>query len=220
MPILDRIRRIARANIESLLNRADTPESEVEAKIQELEAGATEARNALAHFAVTYKRLEKNVTDLRTACAEHQHEAEQALGKDNEAQARRALAEKIKAAERIKSLEPVLESRRETYEELKASLVAIHDQLNQARTRLMDLHARRQAADAETRLGRFLDSARGPGDLSFERLEDAVIESESCADVERDIRGSVNPPASERLRRDQQVEDELSRLKQKIMDQA
>ncbi len=216
MPILDRLRRIARANITHLLNQAETPESEVEARIQELESGAEEAKNALAKFAVAYKRLEKNVQDLHDACAEHQRQAEQALVGGDEALARRALAEKLKAVERVQMLTPGLDSRRETYDELKEALVEIHDQLNQSRTRLMDLRARRQAADAENALGRSLDRARGPEGQSFERLEDAVMQSEARVDVDREIRGSITPLESERAYRRQQVEEELALLKQKM----
>ncbi len=216
MPILDRIRRIARANITHLLNQAETPESEVEARIQELESGATDAKNALANFAVTYKRLEKNVQDLQSACAEHQRQAEQALTGGDEALARRALGEKLKAADRIQLLTPVLDSRRETYDELKEALVEIHDQLNQSRSRLVDLRARRQAADAERALGRSLDRARGADGQSFERLEDAVMQSEARVDVDREIRSSITPSDPERAYRRQQVEDELEQLKKKI----
>lgn len=216
MPILDRIRRIAHANIQHLLNQAETPEAEVEAKIKELEGGATEAKNALATFAVTYKRLEKNIKDLREEVEEHQRRAEQALAAGVEDTARRALDDKLKARDRLTRLEPVLASRRETYDELKESLVEIHDQLNRARARLMDLRSRRRASDAEKALGGVLDQARGPEDAEFERLEDAVVESESRAEVDRDIRGELNPRSVGDTLRDREVENELEEMKRRM----
>jgi phage shock protein A len=188
----------------------------VEAKIHELEAGAVEAKNALANFAVTYKRLEKNVADLQEATVKHQQRAEKALSAGDESAARRSLSEKLKATERISQLTPVLESRRETYNELKDALVEIHDQMNQARAKLMDLRARKRAAEAEQSLGRSLDTARGPDGEGFERLEDAVIESESRVEVDREIRGELNPEPLERSLREQQVDDELASLKLKL----
>jgi phage shock protein A len=216
MPILDRIRRIAQANLTQWLNQAEAPEAEVEAKIRELEAGAVEAKNALANFAVTYKRLEKNVKDLQQAAVEHQQRAEKALGEGDESTARRALSEKLKAAERMTQLTPVLESRRETYNELKDSLVEIHDQLNQARAKLMDLRARKRAAEAEQVLGHSLDQARGPNGEGCELLEDAVIASESRAEVDREMRGDLHPEPFERSLRDRQVDEELKSLKEKL----
>lgn len=220
MPILDRIRRIAHANITQWLNQAEAPEAEVEAKIRELEAGAVEAKNALANFAVTYKRIEKNLHVLENTAAEHQQRAETALSVADEATARRSLSEKLKATERISQLTPVLESRRETYNELKDALVEIHDQLNQARAKLMDLRARKRAADAEEVLGRSLSEARGPEGVGFERLEDAVLESEARVEVDRDIRGDLHPEPMERLLRDRQVDAELAALKLKLASKA
>lgn len=216
MPVLDRIRRIAQANIAQWLNQAEAPESEVEAKIQELEAGAVDGKNALANFAVTYKRLEKNIQDLRGLVADNQLRAEQELAGGDEAAARRALSDKLKASARIEELTPVLESRRATYNELKESLVELHDQLSQARARLLDLRARKRAADAEQMLGHSLDEAREPRGESFARLEDAVLESESRADVEKEIRGELSSASVDVPLRERKVEDELAALKAKI----
>jgi len=216
MPLLDRIRRIARANIQHLLNQAETPESEVEAKIKELEEGAVEAKNALASFAVTYKRLEKNVETLRASVGEHQQRAEQALQAGDESTARRALADKLKTGERLKKMTPVLESRRETYDELKDALVEIHDQLNQARARLMDLRSRRRAAEAERAMGGTLEEVRGPDGESFERMEDEVVESESQTEADRELREELTPRSVEDTLRDREVEDELEALKAKL----
>ncbi len=218
MPLLDRIRRVARANITQFLNQAETPEAEVEAKILELEEGAVEAKNALANFAVTYKRMEKNIQDLQAECDEHQNRAEHALEEGDEASARRSLADKLKSRERLLQLTPVLESRRETYDELKDALVEIHDQLNLARARLVDLRSRKLAAEAERVLGDNLDQARDPDGEAFDRLEETVSETESRVRVDHEIRGAVNPRAIMQTLRDQEVEKELLALKQKVGD--
>ncbi|MGA0332568.1 MAG: PspA/IM30 family protein [Kiritimatiellia bacterium] len=216
MPILERIRRIAQANLTQWLNQAEAPEAEVEAKIRELESGALEAKNALANFAVTYKRLEKNVKDLQQACDMQQQRAEQALSEGDEAAARRALSEKLKASERIAQLTPVLESRRETYNELKDSLVEIHDQLNQTRAKLMDLRARKRAAEAEKALGQSLDQARAPGDSGFARLEESVMASESRVEVDREIRSDLSHEPLERSLRERRIDEELKSLQEKL----
>ncbi len=189
MAILDRIRRIARANITQWLNLAETPESEVAAKITELEGAGVEAKNALASFAVAYKRMEKTVRDLEESRDGWQQRAQASLLAGDEDGARRALSEKLRADERRQQLLPVLESRRQTYDELKENLVGIHDQLNQARARLMDLRARKRAALAEQAMGRSLENMPGTGERLFERLEEDVLEQESRAEIDRDLRG-------------------------------
>ncbi|MCC5842753.1 MAG: PspA/IM30 family protein [Verrucomicrobia bacterium] len=216
MAILERIRRIAKGNITQWLNQVETPEAEVLAKITELENASTEAKNALAGFAVTYKRLEKNLDSLRASRDDLAARAEASLTAGDETTARRALAEKVKTEERIQNLEPVLTSRRETYDELKENLVEIQDQLNQARSYMMDLRARKRAADAEKSMGRQLDNLRSPGELGFERLEDAVLELESQVEIDREMRGEFRPHDSTAERRDLKVDAEMAALKAKL----
>ncbi|WFB35847.1 PspA/IM30 family protein [Kiritimatiellota bacterium B12222] len=141
MPILQNIRNMAKANLTHWLNQRDTPETEIEAKIRELENGAVQTKNTLAHFVVSYKRMEKNILDLQASVDEHLARAEEAMRAGDETAARRELQAKFKAATRAESLMPVLESRRETYHELQESLVEIHAQLNLARTKMMDVRA-------------------------------------------------------------------------------
>ncbi|MDF3129345.1 PspA/IM30 family protein [Kiritimatiellaeota bacterium B1221] len=141
MPILENIRKLARANLSQWLNESETPETEIEAKIRELEDGAVQAKNTLAHFVVSYKRMEQNIQDLQATAEDQSTRAEKALRSGDEASARRALHAKIKAANRADNLMPVLESRRETYHELQESLVEIHAQLNLARAKMMDVRA-------------------------------------------------------------------------------
>ncbi|MCH8513377.1 MAG: PspA/IM30 family protein [Kiritimatiellae bacterium] len=216
MAILDRIRRIAKGNITQWLNQVETPEAEVLAKITELEGASTEAKNALAGFAVTYKRLEKNLVSLRESRDDLSARAESALKAGDEVSARRALAEKIKTDERIQNLEPVLTSRKETYDELKENLVEIQDQLNQARAYMMDLRARKRAAEAEKSMGRQLDTLRSPGEFVFDRLEDEVLETESQVEIEREMRGEFRPHDPTAERRDIKVDAEMAALKAKI----
>jgi phage shock protein A len=218
MAILERIRRIAAGNITQWLNQVETPEEEVAAKIQELEGASVEAKNALAGFAVTYKRLEKQVDELKASIADLQERAEAALTAGDESSARRLMEEKVKLQERAANLDPVLESRRETYNELKDNLVEIHDQLSQARARMMDLRARRRAAEAESAMGRQLDTLRTPDDAAFERLEEAVLESESRVEIDREIRGEFRGEDPGRVRRSVKVDSELEALKRKMAD--
>lgn len=218
MAILDRIRRVARANITHLLNQVETPEDEITAKIRELEQASREAKDALAGFAVTYKRLERNVDELTQARADWQARAEHALQGGDEATARRALSERIKTEERLKALEPVLQSRRETYDELREDLLQIHDQLNQARARVMDLRARQRAAEAERLMARRLPSLGSEDDEGFQRLEDEVVAAESQVEIDRELRGATVPLTDAMARQAQQrrLDQELAALKNKL----
>jgi len=218
MAILERIHRIARANISQLLNRVETPEAEIMARIGELEDAAREAKDALAGFAVTVKRQEQSNDELRKTRDGWQARAEAALKDGDEALARRALGERLKVEERLTAMEPVLAGRRQTYDELREDLVRIHDQLSQARARLMDLRARKLAAEAEKTVGRRVATLDDGSPAGFERLEDEVMAAEATAEIERDLRGTLTP-LNEKLEqgaRNRAVDQELEALKGKL----
>jgi phage shock protein A len=218
MAILERIQRIARANLAQWLDRADTPEDEIAGHIQALEEAAREAKDALAGFAVAVKRQEQSNEALRQSAVEWQTRAESALRSGDEPLARRALGERLKVEARLAALEPVLAGRRQTYDELRDDLVRIHDQLHQARAGLMDLRTRKLAAAAEKTMTRRAGSLADAGPPGLERLEDEVLAAEASAEIERDLRG-VLTPLSEKLERDARncrVDDELAALKARL----
>lgn len=181
MPILENIRKMAKANLAQWLNETEIPETEIEAKIRELESGAVQVKNTLANFVVTYKRLENNILDLQATAVEQSQKAEKVLRAGDEIATRRALNYKIKATQRAENLMPVLESRRETYHELQESLVEIHAQLNLARSKMIDL-----------------------------RAEEVYYEPD------HKVKSDALPKSSERILHDQQIDEELKSLQQKI----
>ena len=218
MAILDRIHRIARANLAQLLDRVESPEEEITSHICALEDAAREAKDALAGFAVTVKRQEQSNDALRKSCEDWQARAEAAIQAGDEATARRALGERLKAEERLAAFEPVLEGRRKTYDELRDDLVRIHDQLHEARAKLMDLRARKLAAEAEKSMSQRVATFDGGTPAGMERLEDEVLAAEASAEIERDMRG-VLTPLSEKLERDVQdrkVDHALEELKARL----
>jgi phage shock protein A len=218
MSIIDRIRRIARANINSLLDRADTPEMALEEKIAELEKAVQEAREALAAYAVSMKRVEKEHDSLQAARAEWQRKAEAAVQGGDEKTARRALAERMKADDRLRPLAPSVQRNRDTYDELKQNLVTLNDQLAATRARLTELKSRQRAAEAQKVFGRKVEDVgdRVTG-ADFERLEDAVSQAEIEVEIEREVRGEmVDAAGLEKRSRDLELDAELRALKDKV----
>jgi phage shock protein A len=218
MAILERIHRIARANMAQLLDRVESPEDEITSHIRALEDAAREAKDALAGFAVTVKRQEQANAALRKTRDEWQARAEVALQVGDEPQARRALGERLRAEARLASLEPVLESRQKTYDELRDDLVRIHDQLSQARAQLMDLRARKLAAEAAKNMSQQVATLDRVSPVGLDRLEDEVMAAEAAAEIDREMRG-VLTPLSDKLAQDAQsrkIDGELAALKARL----
>jgi phage shock protein A len=193
MSIIDRIRRIAQANIQNLLDKADTPEMALQEKIEELENTIGEAKEALVGYAVSRKRLEMERDHSRRAVTEWMHKAEMELKSCRESAARNALALRIRSRERADRLDGMIEQSLRTYEELKENLVILNDHLRAARLSLSELQMRKKAAEAQKAFGGKLDKALtlSGGNMNFSTFEDEVLKAEMEVEINREIRSDM-----------------------------
>jgi len=215
MSLMDRIKRIAKGNLSELLDKVDKPELQLKGHISELEEHLKEAKEAVAEFAVSHKKNEKELDQHKRMRDEWQYKAEACLKAGDETMAKRALGERIRLEERIKRLEPSLVNSGSAYVQLKQQVIELGDNLKAARTTLVELQSRDRAAKAQQKFGKHIDSVSPKGAIDFSRFEDAVLQKEAEVEIEREMRGEMTD-IEERL--DQQsvadrVDRELGALK-------
>ncbi len=219
MSIFERIQRIARANINWLLDKAEPPEQELASKIKELEQTLLEGRESAAVYGATFRRLETEMQQLQKQQADLTARAEAALKTGDETAARKALAEKVKLAERISQMQPGLERGRQTYAMLRDNMIKLQEQLKAAKLKFEDLKARKRTADAQKafdkNLGRTI--ALSPDGLTFDRLEDQVLQSEAQVQINQELRGdALSELELAQKARDMQVEAELEEIRERL----
>jgi phage shock protein A len=215
---MDRIKRMAKGNLIELLDKVDKPELELKGHIRELEEHLQAAKEAVAEFAVTHKKNEKEFEQHKRMQDEWQYKAEASLKAGDEALAKRAIGERIKLEERIKRLEPSLVSSSKTYAQLRQQVIELGDNLKTARTTLVELQSRDRAAKAQQKFGSHIDAASPKGSIDFSRFEDVILQKEAEVEIEREMRGEMTA-IEDRL--DQQsvavrVERELGALKRQV----
>lgn len=152
MSILERLQRLAQANLNWLLDRADPPGHELDQRAGELSAAIDECKAEMGTHGAALRRLE---IEFEQALARHgslQEQAESAVAAGDDDLARRLLAERIPLTERLYELQPQVEGERRTADELRASLAALEDQLRGVRRKKEEL-ARRAAGDVEVPAG-------------------------------------------------------------------
>ena len=220
MSIIDRIRRIAKANIHSLLDKADTPEMALQEKIEELEQTIGNAKEALAGYAVSCKRLEMEKAQSERAVTEWLRKAEIELKSDRESAARNALTHRVRSRERVERLGRMIEQSRKIYEELKENLVVLNDRLRASKLSLSELQTREKAALAQQAFGENLDKAMTVSgrDINFSSFEEEVLQKETEVEIDREVRADM--AAIDREIEEKAVESivdsELETLKKKI----
>ncbi len=221
MSIFERVQRIAKANINWLLDKAEPAEQELAAKMKEIEEAILEGRESAATYGATFRRLETQMEQLTAQQADLTKQAENALKAGDEAAARKALGEKVKLAERIAQMKPGLDRGKGTYQMLRDNLVKLQEQLKAAKLKFEDLKARKRTAEAQKTFDKHLNRAVGmdPDGASFDRLEDDVLQSEAEVEINQELRGdSLTDIELAQKAREMQVEAELQELKEKLQE--
>ena len=219
MSIFDRIQRIAKANINWLLDKAEPAEQELESKIKELEETIFEGRESASMYGATFKRLKTEMEGLQAQQTDLISRAEIAIKAGDENAARVAIDEKVRIAERISQLKPGVEKGQKTYEMLRDNIIKLQEQLKQAKLKLADLKARKDVADAQRAFDKHLNTATSlnPDGVSFDRLEDQVMQAEAEVEIKQEMRGdSMSDIELAQRSRQLQVEAELQALKDKL----
>ena len=219
MSILDRVRRITKANINWLLDKVEVPEQELESKIKELEETIQEGRESAAVYGATFRRLEHEQQQLKQKQQDLVKQAEQALKAGDEAAARGVLTEKVKISERIAQIAPGIENGRKTYELLRDNLIRLQEQLKVAKLKLEDLKARKRTAEAQKAFDQHLGQALGVSrdGVAFDRLEDEVMQTEAEVEIRQEMHGgALSDMELMQHSRDLQIEAELQAMKDQL----
>lgn len=219
MSIFDRVRRIAKANVNWLLDVVEPAENELDNKIKELHETILEGRESAASYGATFRRLENELEALKNQLAGLVVKAQTALKAGDEAAARAALTEKVKLGERIAQMQPGVEKGRKSYEMLRDNILKLQEQLKAARLKHQDLIARKRAADAQKAFDEKFDKATSlsPDGVSFDRLEEDVLQSEAQVEINQEIRGdSLTELELADRSRQLQVDAELEALRAEL----
>jgi phage shock protein A len=220
MSIIKRIRRIAEANLHDLLDKMDVPEMVLQNKIDEMEQAIAEAKEALADFSVSRKRLEMEHAQSERVATEWRQKAESEMRDGKESAARDALLHRIKSQDRSNRLNDMLEQSKKTYEELKECLVVLNDQVKSAKLNLSELQSRKRAAEARRAVGGKLNRALSISgrDVDFSTFQEEVTQTEMEVEVDHRVRADMEAidKEIEQEKYDSMIDSELETLKRKL----
>ena len=181
MGLIDRIVRVIRANISSLVASSEDPEKVLEQTLSQMQDELVQLRQALAGAIATQKRTERQHDQARSAADEWYRRAELALQKGDEKLAREALVRRQSYQETVSVLGGQLQQQSTVVEKLKQNTRALEAKIADVKTK-KDLYiARARSARASAKLAEMLGQLDGgSGSFSaFDRMEDKVIELEA-----------------------------------------
>ncbi len=183
MGLLDRISRLVRSNVNTLVNGAEDPEKILEQTVLEMQQDLVSMRQAVAQAIATQKRTERQCQQTERTAQEWYNRAQLALQKGDDSLAREALERRQTYSQTTQTLQPQISQQKEIVQQLKSNMGLLERKISEARTKKDMYISRARAAQSSARLHEMLTS-NSPGAVgAFEKMESRVLELEAEAEV-------------------------------------
>lgn len=194
--ILGRMAQLAKANINSLLDRAEDPQKMLDQMVRDYTNSIAEAQDAVAVTVGNLRLAQSDYNEDVTASREWGQKAlaasrkaddMRAAGKEADAQkfdnlAKVAISKQLDFEKEARDAEPLIQSQEEVVAKLKTGLDQMRGKLGELKTKRDQLVARQKSADAQNRVQDAISSINVLDPTSeLGRYEDQVRRQEALA---------------------------------------
>lgn len=177
---LDRVGRVVRAQVNSLINEAEDPEKILEKAVMDMEQELIAMRRALAEAIATQKSTERIVANYQQTAQKWYDRAQLSLNGGNEASAREALMQRQSYQQQAQSLQAQLEEQNKIGSKLKQDLRTLEHKYSEAKAKKNLYIARLRSAQAQQKMHEIAGNLSGASPSSvFERIETKILELEA-----------------------------------------
>jgi phage shock protein A len=218
MGLLDRLGRVVRANLNSLVSQAEDPEKILEQTVQEMQDDVIRLRQAVAQAIATQKRTERQCSQAQTNAEEWYRRAQLAIQKGDEPLAREALERRQTFQQTAETLQAQINQQNSIVKKLKDNMRELEAKLADAKTKKEMYVVRARSAEASRRLNEMLStSSNRNSTAAFERMEQKVLQMEAQAEAVAELNaGSDLDKQFQALESGNTVDAELAVLKAQL----
>ncbi|HIK18150.1 MAG TPA: PspA/IM30 family protein [Leptolyngbyaceae cyanobacterium M33_DOE_097] len=218
MGLFDRVRRLAAANINDLVSKAEDPEKILEQTIVEMQEDLVQLRQAVASAIASQKRTQQQYNQAQSESNSWQQRAQLALQKGDENLAREALTRKKANVETANVLKTQLDQQSVMVDTLKSNLIKLESKISEAKTKKDMLKARAQAAKANEQLQGMVSKVGTSGaTAAFERMEEKVLQMEARSQAASELAGADLESKFAQLESGSDVDEELAAMKAQLL---
>jgi len=217
MGIFERLWRIIRANINSLVSGAEDPEKILEKTLTDMQNDLVKLRQAVAQAIATQKRTERQCYQAQSTADEWYRRAQLALQKGQENLAREALTRRNSYQETATVMKVQVEQQKQVVEKLKQNMRQLEQKISEAKLKKNIYIARARSARASEKLNEMLGSVNTGNALSaFEQMEEKIIQLEAKSEAMADLGIDSLEKKFTSLEGDNDIEIELKAMKAEI----
>jgi phage shock protein A len=225
MGLFSRLGTLIRSNINELINKAEDPEKMLNQVLVDMKSQLVEAKKQVAVAIADEKRVKKQYEQEASQAAEWERKAMLAVRAGDDALAKAALARKQEHGEVAETLKQQWEAQKQSVEQLKGALRGLDSKIEEAKRKRNILVSRQKRAEAQRTINETLSNINSTSAFdTFERMSDRVTQIEAEAEATAEIGGALPEATLESqfkaLEASTGVDDDLSRLKQKMALQA
>ncbi|NJK63537.1 MAG: PspA/IM30 family protein [Synechococcaceae cyanobacterium SM2_3_1] len=187
MGLFDRVSRIVRANINSMVSSAEDPEKILNQTINDMQEDLIQLRQAVATAIASQKRMERQYDQAQQQVDEWERRAKLAIQNNDDDLARQALVRKKGYAETAQSLKRQLDDQSQQVQILRTNMTKLESKISEAKTKKDMLIARARSAKASQQISEVIGKVNTTSALSaFDRMEEKVntLEAQSAAVAE------------------------------------
>jgi len=221
MEFINRILRVIRANLNSLIGSAEDPEKILEQTVIEMQENLLRLRQGVAQAIATQKRTERQTAATQSQAEEWYRRAQLALQQGNELLAREALTKRQAYQETAKALSAQIEQQNDIVARLKKDMRSLELKISEAKTKKDMYIARARSAEASYRLQEMLSGVSATSSLNaFERMEEKVSQIEAKSEAIAQLGSDDLEKRFASLESTNNVDAELAAMKVQVLNQA
>ena len=217
MGLFDRIMRVIRANLNSLVSGAEDPEKILEQAVLDMQEDLIQLRQAVAQAIATQKRTERQCSQAQTTADEWYRRAQLALQKGEETLAREALTRRKSYQDTAEAMRSQIEQQATIVTQLKQNMMKLESKISEAKTK-KDLYiARARSAKASQQINDMMGRVGTGGAIAaFERMEEKVLQLEAQSEAVAELGTDDLEQRIASLGEADEVENELAAMKNQL----
>ncbi len=219
MNAFKRLGDIISANINSALEKAENPEKMIDLSIRKLEDTRTELRKTIAEKSAERNSYERKSQDEREAAMRWEKRARLAISRGKDEMAKEAVEAELDMKRAAESDKETAASLSSVISSLSETLSKVESKMEEMKAKSAELKARAKGARERIRANETMEKASGAKwSARFEELSTRIEKWER----EAELSGNTikTEPDFESLERDEEIEKEITRIKEEMRDNA
>src|SRR5438132_4446426 len=216
MNLLERVLTLLRANLNTLVEKADDPEKVLQQLRLDMRNQLMQVKTQVATAIAESRKLQSRIKEKKAEAETWQKKAEQAIQHDNNAAARVALTRYNEFTRQVQRYQQQQKEQEQLVSTMRRALSQLEAKLSEVETTIDLLVARKRNALLQQRVFDTLSKTSDPKDKErAARAQDAVLEAEARARALADLHQRDPDVQLDQLSAEQIVERQLQELKAK-----